>query len=262
MTEQGEVAFARYGDPDVAWHHLEQLARAVAAAPGGDEVDPADRFVEEIAEMRVASEDAVARARRHRGLRAVRSRTVTPIGQIASLPIASRPVSRTATVEDLDALRAIPWVFSWAQARVNLPGWYGLGTGLQAVASRRGGLGRLRRMRRAWPFLAVLLENAELSLAKADRGLAARYLARGDRARPRGRDLRGVGPYRATAPGGHPGRSRARPPSVRCTHAIDLRAPYVDALSFLQLRFLDDPRATRLVQATIGGVAAGMQNTG
>jgi phosphoenolpyruvate carboxylase len=254
------VAFARYGDPDVAWHHLEQLARAVAAAPGGEEDDPADRFVEEIAEMRVASEDA------WRGLVGTEGfarwfTTVTPIGQIASLPIASRPVSRTATVDDLDALRAIPWVFSWAQARVNLPGWYGLGTGLQAVASRPGGLGRLRQMRRAWPFLAVLLENAELSLAKADRGLAARYLARGDRA-----DLaaaifeewdRTERLLLAVTRGDH---VLAHRPSLHA--AIDLRAPYVDALSFLQLRFIDDARATHLVQATIGGVAAGMQNTG
>ena len=260
VTEQGEVAFARYGDPDVAWHHLEQLARAVAAAPGGDEVDPADRFVEEIAEMRVASEDA------WRGLVGTEGfarwfTTVTPIGQIASLPIASRPVSRTATVDDLDALRAIPWVFSWAQARVNLPGWYGLGTGLQAVASRPGGLGRLRRMRRAWPFLAVLLENAELSLAKADRGLAARYLARGDRP-----DLADAifeewdRTERLVLAVTQGDRVLAHRPALHA--AIDLRAPYVDALSFLQLRFIDDARATHLVQATIGGVAAGMQNTG
>ena len=104
----------------------------------------------------------------------------TPIKQIASMPIASRPVSRTSSVEDLDALRAIPWVFSWAQARVNLPGWFGLGRGLEAVADTRGGLARLRRMHRTWPFFAVLLENASVSLAKADRTLAARYLARAD----------------------------------------------------------------------------------
>ena len=105
----------------------------------------------------------------------------TPIKQIASMPIASRPVSRAASVEDLDALRAIPWVFSWAQARVNLPGWFGLGTGLEAVAARpAAGSTRLRRMHRTWPFFAVLLENASVSLAKADRTLAERYLARAD----------------------------------------------------------------------------------
>jgi len=260
VTEQGEVAFARYGDPDVAWHHLEQLARAVASAPGPDAPDPADGFASEIETMRTRSEAAWRALVTTPGFARCFT-AATPIRQIASMPIASRPVSRTATVEDLDALRAIPWVFSWAQARVNLPGWFGLGTGLEAVAATRGGLARLRRMHRAWPFFAVVLENAEMSLVKADRALAERYLARA--ARP---DIAAViteewgrteGLLLAVT--GHD-RLLAGRPSLRQT--IDLRAPYVDALSFLQLRFLDDQKATRLVQATIGGVAAGLQNTG
>jgi phosphoenolpyruvate carboxylase len=144
---------------------------------------------------------------------------------------------------------------------VNLPGWFGLGTGLAAVADQRGGLAKLRRMRREWPFFAVVLENAEVSLAKADRALATRYLARGDRS--------GIGEA-IVAEWDRTERSLlditdqdallARRPSLRS--AIAVRAPYVDALSNLQLRFLDDPRATRVVQATIAGVAAGLQNTG
>jgi len=260
VTEQGEVAFARYGDPDVAWHHLEQLARAVAAAPGLDVADPAEAFAPEIATLREASEAAWRALVGAEGF-APWFTAVTPIRQIASMPIASRPVSRAATVDDLDALRAIPWVFSWAQARVNLPGWYGLGAGLAAVADRPHGLARLRRMRREWPFFEVLLENAALSLAKADRPLAARYLARGGRP-DLGRIVeeewdRTERLLLAVTGGDHPLSQR---PSLRA--AIDLRAPYVDALSFLQLRFIDDPRATHLVQATIGGVAAGLQNTG
>ena len=260
VTEQGEVAFARYGDADVAWHHLEQIVRAVASAPEDGEPDPADRFQAEIRAMRTASESA------WRGLTGTPGfarcfTDATPIRQLATLPIASRPVSRTATVEDLDALRAIPWVFAWAQARVNLPGWYGLGSGLDAVAATRDGLARVRRMHRAWPFFAVVLENAEVSLAKADRALATRYLRRAGRpdiaaaiAEEWDRTERLL-----LAITGH-GALLAGRPSLRV--AIDLRAPYVDALSFLQLRFLDDPKATRVVQATIGGIAAGMQNTG
>ena len=260
VTEQGEVAYARYGDPDIAAHHLEQLARAVAAAPGARAPDPSLPFAAEIALMRDASEAAWRTLVGTPGFARCFT-AATPIRQIATMPLASRPVSRAATVEDLDALRAIPWVFSWAQARVNLPGWYGLGAGLEAVAGRRGGLARLRRMHREWPFFAVLLENAELSLAKADHALGARYLARADRpdlsaaiASEWDRTERLV-----LAVTGHDhllgGRTSLR-------EAIDLRAPYVDALSFLQLRFLDDPKATRLVQATIAGVAAGLQNTG
>jgi phosphoenolpyruvate carboxylase len=116
-------------------------------------------------------------------------------------------------------------------------------------------------MRREWPFFAVVLENAEVSLAKADRELAARYLARGERAAI-GDVI--IGEWDRTeslllAVTNQPGLLASRP-SLRS--AIDVRAPYVNALSNLQLRYLDEPRATRVVQATIAGVAAGLQNTG
>ena len=260
VTEQGEVAFARYGDPDIAWHHLEQLARAVAAAPGLDTPDPADAFGDEIATMRSASEAAWRALVRAPGFARCVTRA-TPIKQIASMPIASRPVSRTATVDDLDALRAIPWVFSWTQARVNLPGWFGLGTGLEAVAQSRGGLARLRRMHRTWPFFAVLLENASVSLAKADRTLAARYLARADRPE-HARAIFDEWDRTEAMLLAVTGEERLLGARAGLRSAVDLRAPYVDALSYLQLGFLDDPKATRLVQATIAGVAAGLQNTG
>ena len=192
-------------------------------------------------------------------------RRVTPIAQIGTLPIASRPVARgmDATTE-LDDLRAIPWVFAWGQSRVNLTGWYGLGAGLSAVASRRGGLGRLRAMARAWPFFATLLENAELSLAKADPAIADLYLARGDRPDLAAaiRDELARTTDLVLAVSGHTRLLDGKPDLQR---AIEYRNPYVDALSFLQVRFLegpDTPRTERLVQATISGVAAGLQNTG
>jgi phosphoenolpyruvate carboxylase len=260
VTEQGEVAFARYGDADIAWHHLEQLARAVASAPAADDPDPSDDFATEIETMRAASKHAWRALVGAPGFARCVTRA-TPIKQIASMPIASRPVSRTSNVEDLDALRAIPWVFSWAQARVNLPGWFGLGTGLEAVARTRGGLSRLKRMQRTWPFFAVLLENASVSLAKADRALAARYLARADQ--PEHADaIFDEWDRTARMILEVTGEDRLLGGRGSLAGAVDLRAPYVDALSYLQLRFLDDPKATRLVQATIAGVAAGLQNTG
>jgi phosphoenolpyruvate carboxylase len=257
VTEQGEVAFARYGDPDIAWHHLEQVVRAVGDAPGRRVHDPARAHRRPIAAMREASERAWRELVTTPGFAGCVT-AVTPIAHIATLPIASRPVSRTGTVDDLDALRAIPWVFAWAQARVNLPGWFGLGTGLEAAAETPGGVTALRRLHRGWPFFAVLLENASLSLAKADRELARRALERADRPdiagsimaewdRTESWILRLTGEDRLLA-----GR-----PALRAS--IDLRAPYVDALSYLQLAHRDD---RRVVQATIGGIAAGLQNTG
>ena len=163
-------------------------------------------------------------------------------------------------------MRAIPWVFAWGQSRINLSGWYGVGSGLEAVAEGPDGIRRLREMHRRWPFFSSFLENVQLSLAKADRQVAQLYLeAAGDAAIEadvmeefdRTLDLL----LRVTEQEvllGH------RPVLRR---AIDLRNPYVDALSFLQLRFLPDARsgdeqAGRVVAVTVGGVAAGLQNTG
>jgi phosphoenolpyruvate carboxylase len=265
VTEQGEVAFARYGDAALARRHLEQLTNAVvrttARPPGGD---PADRFAGEIEAMSAASREGYEELVHAEGFVEF-FRRVTPIAQIGTLPIASRPVSRgmdASTV--LEDLRAIPWVFAWGQSRVNLTGWYGLGTGMEAVASRRGGVARLRAMARDWPFFATLLENAELSLAKADPAIADLYLARGDR--PDLTDAIHDELARTTemvlSVTGHARLLDSKPDLQR---AIEFRNPYVDALSFLQVRFLSEPqdaRTERLVQATISGVAAGLQNTG
>jgi len=263
VTEQGEMAFARYGDAMLARRHLEQLTHAVVRATArGDEPDPADAFELELESMAEASREAYEALVGSPGF--VRFfRKVTPIAQISTLPIASRPVARgLGRADELDDLRAIPWVFAWGQSRVNLPGWYGLGTGLDAVARRRGGLTTLRAMFRDWPFFTAMIENAELSLAKADPGIAELYMSRGDRddlaadirdEMTRTREL-------VLQVAGHPELLDCRP---ELQQAVELRNPYVDALSFLQLRFLDGRgRAERLVQATVNGVSAGLRNTG
>ncbi|HEY5905093.1 MAG TPA: phosphoenolpyruvate carboxylase, partial [Actinomycetota bacterium] len=243
--------------------HLEQLTSAVVRVTAADGApDPADRFERQVERMAEASRARYESLVRSPGF--VRYfRQVTPIAQISTLPIASRPVSRgVGEADDLDDLRAIPWVFAWGQSRVNLPGWYGLGAGLDAVARERGGLATLRAMFREWPFFTALIENAELSLAKADPAIAELYLARGDRddlsAAIREEMARTTELVLQVA--GHPELLDCRP---ELQQAVELRNPYVDALSFLQLRFLDGRgRAERLVQATVNGVAAGLRNTG
>jgi phosphoenolpyruvate carboxylase len=175
---------------------------------------------------------------------------------------------------DLNDLRAIPWVFAWSQTRVNLPGWFGLGSGLAAIEADPDGTGVLRRAYREWPLFGVLLDNAEMSLAKTDRPIASRYLALG------GRDdltARVLAEYDLTkrlvlAVTGHDRLLADRPVLSR---AVALRDPYVDALSYLQLRALAALRAPagpgeedtqerleRLLLLTVNGVAAGLQNTG
>jgi len=202
---------------------------------------------------------------------------VTPIRELGLLQLGSRPARRGGGGFDLAGLRAIPWVFAWSQNRCNLPGWYGLGTGLATVAGEPGGTATLQAMYREWPFFRSLIENAEMSLAKADPLVAEPYLRLGGRPdlvaaireefrRTRALVLEVTGAERLL---GH------RPVLRR---AVDLRNPYVDALSFLQVRFLAELRASRLAEReaaaddggrmadlvllTVNGVAAGLQNTG
>lgn len=261
VTEQGEAAFQRYGNRAVALRHLEQVTNAVLLAPGHGAPDPAEPFAPSIATMERASIEAY-RALLDDPRFAECVRRATPLRAIGELPIASRPVSRDAS-GGLAAIRAIPWVFAWAQSRVNLTGWYGLGRGLEAVAGQPGGLASLRTMYRRWPFFAAFLENAELSLAKADRAIAELYLARAGAPELAATILEEFDRTEQLVLA-VTGRDRvlAGRPALRA--AIDLRNPYVDALSFLQLRFLDDgsARGRRIVHATISGVAAGLQNTG
>ena len=111
---------------------------------------------------------------------------MTPIAEIAELKIGSRPASRTKS-DRIEDLRAIPWVFSWAQARVMLPGWYGVGHG---AARRSSDKGLLREMVEGWPFFRATLDNLEMVLAKSDMAIAARYADLVEDAGAARRDLR------------------------------------------------------------------------
>jgi phosphoenolpyruvate carboxylase len=279
VTEQGEVIFARYGHPVIAQRHLEQVTSAVllASVPG-----EGARGAAMAAEFRpVADQIAVAALRAYRTLVETEGfagwlARISPLEEISEMRIGSRPARRSGAA-GLDDLRAIPWVFAWAQTRLNLPGWYGLGSGLAAVTGSERGLREARRAYRGWPLLTVLFDNAEMSLAKTDRWIGARHLALGGRD-----DLTGLvlGEYDLTrrlllAVTGHDRLLADRPVLSR---AVALRDPYVDALSHLQLRALtalrslpaggdearqaERERLRRLLLLSVNGVAAGLQNTG
>jgi len=267
VTEQGEVIFARYGNRSIARRHLEQVTSAVleASVPRPAATDPAHRF-RELAQLI----DAPSRAAYRKLVEAPGFERwfleVSPIEELGRLRIASRP-QRRAKGHRLEDLRAIPWVFAWSQMRLNLPGWYGLGSGLAAAP-----LHELQRAYAEWPLFNVMLDNAEMSLAKTDRRIAERYLKLGDRP-----DLAALllEEYdltldRVLAVTGH---TRLLEDRRVLSWAIELRNPYVDALSHLQLRALralrnrqtsraDRARAERVFQLSVNGVAAGLQNTG
>lgn len=270
ITEQGEALAARYADPDLAHRHLEQVAHAFILSSARD----AGPLPELPARYSEAMERA-ARAARDRYRALLESdgfldffHTVTPIEEISRLDIGSRP-ARRAGDRSLDNLRAIPWVFSWTQCRANLPGWFGLGSGLAALPPEL-----TAEMVREWPFFRTLIDFAQMSLAKADLDIFERYLElvpEGLRAR-----------FRAII---HEEHARTVEQVERATgHAllehdptlarsIELRNPYVDPISFLQVELLGRLRALPeesperegleyAVLVSLLGVAAGMRNTG
>ena len=279
VTEQGEVIFARYGHPVIAQRHLEQVTSAVllASAPGAAASSRAlaQRFRPVADRMAAAALPAYRELVGAPGFAAWLAR-ISPLEELSRMRIGSRPARRGGgSATDLAELRAIPWVFAWAQTRLNLPGWYGLGSGLAAVVAEPGGLDEARRAYQGWPLLTVLLENAEMSLAKTDRRMAARHLALGGRD-----DLSALvlAEYDLARQlllevTGHERLLANRPVLSR---AVTLRDPYVDALSYLQLRALAGLRTEpgaggpadqsdqleRLLLLSVNGVAAGLQNTG
>lgn len=278
LTEQGEVILARYGDPFIAMQHVEQVTAAtlLASAPSVERrIAAADEQFADLAQVLADT----SRARFHELVRSPEFARwfaqVTPLEEIGLLAIGSRPSKRGLSTRTLDDLRAIPWVFSWSQARVNLAGWYGLGTALSTFArSRPDGLEVLRVALREWPLFTTLVENAEMSVAKADERIARRYLELGDRpdlATQVLDELRLTREWvlRVTE---QTWLLEHRPALGR---AVQLRAPYVDALSLLQVRALralrtaEDPgssdtltRWQHLLLLTVNGVSAGLKNTG
>ena len=272
LTEQGEVIFARYGEPAIAKRHIDQVAAAMllASSPSVERTNrhAAERFHAIGATMDAASRDRFAALVNAPGF-APWFAQVTPMEEIGLLALGSRPARRGLSVESLADLRAIPWVFAWSQARINLAGWFGLGTALEAV----GDEGQLRRAYEQWPLFRTLIDNVAMSLAKTDDRIAMRYLDLGDREELATLVREEMALTRAWVVRITDGDELlANKPVLQ--RAVKLRSPYVDALSLLQLRALRtlrddaangrdlDPDQQRLLLLSVNGVSAGLQNTG
>jgi phosphoenolpyruvate carboxylase len=278
ITEQGEVLSTRYHDRELATRILEQVTYGVMlgvhAAEGGER-QPAP-WLEAMDQMSAAA-GAAYRALVHEDPEfLVFWQQGTPIDEIGNLKLGSRPAFRKATrrVEDL---RAIPWVFSWMQSRWNFPGWFGLGTGLERVLKRGpAGLELLREMHRNWPFFRTLIDNAELTMRKADMGIAALYASLVEDRRIRARFQRVLrAEFRRAeaailAVTGEPRLLHGDPVLRR---SVDLRNPYVDPLNYVQVEMLrrlrrasgenTGPDAIRgVIELTVSGISAGLKNTG
>lgn len=267
FTEQGEVISFRYALPDMARRHLEQIVHAALICEGSRGAAVADR---EIGTSMDALADSSMRA--YRGLIDhpefwewfVAS---TPIAQIASLPIASRPVSRAKGRMDFDGLRAIPWGFSWIQIRALVPGWFGVGSALkQAGLSESAGIGALSEH----PFVGSLLDNVCQELARARMPIVCRYASLAPQSSPILAMI--LDEYESTRSAvlQITGRKSLLEHAPAIERAIAQRNPWTDVLNLIQIELLGRLRQGRgdpeelggALQGTISGIAAAMQSTG
>ncbi|GAA0589036.1 phosphoenolpyruvate carboxylase [Caenispirillum bisanense] len=275
ITEQGEVIAAKYGNPDVGRRNLEILAAATLEAtllpPEG--AGPDDAW---LAVMEELSQHAL---RAYRGLvyetegfeRYFWSATV--IGEIANLNIGSRPASRTKSTRIAD-LRAIPWVFSWAQCRLMLPGWYGFGSAVQAFLAARpdDGMDTLRAMYGGWPFFRMLLSNMDMVLAKSDIAIASRYAALVEDEALREEVFGRIrAEWEATIETllAIMGQEELLEGNPLLARSIRNRFPYLDPLNHIQVELLRRHRQGETddiirdgIHLTINGIAAGLRNSG
>jgi phosphoenolpyruvate carboxylase len=280
ITEQGEVITSKYSTPEVGRRNLERLMAATIEATLTDHesaVEPAEIFHPVMDRL-----SALA----FRAYRALVYETPgftqyfhesTPLSEIATLNIGSRPSSRASSgrIEDL---RAIPWVFSWAQCRVLLPGWYGFGSAVDAwLDENADGMETLQRMARTWPFFRMLLSNVDMVLGKSDMAVASRYAelvtdvalreqifgtieAEWHRTR---RVLLSI-----------TGQERLLADNADLERSFANRVPYMDPLNHLQIALLRRHRASvasdaspenrieRGIHLTINGISAGLRNSG
>lgn len=275
ITEQGEVIASKYANPEVGRRNLEILVAATLEATLTDhenQVERAEAFHQVMDEL---SRRAFAA---YRGLVyetpgfTTYFRESTPLSEIANLNIGSRPASRKKS-DAIEDLRAIPWVFSWAQCRLMLPGWYGFGTAVAGwLEANPEGLPVLQRMYRHWPFFRTLLSNMDMVLAKTDLAIASRYAelvtdpalrqqvfgriqAEWELTRQHLLAIEEQQDFLADNP--------------LLKRSIRNRFPYMDPLNHLQVELLrrhrsgaEDERIARGIHITINGIAAGLRNSG
>ncbi|ODP39657.1 phosphoenolpyruvate carboxylase [Sphingomonas turrisvirgatae] len=270
ITEQGEVIAAKYGTRESAATNLEAMASAtLLASLEPQRLSEADATRFEAAMDQLSGTAFTAYRALVYGTDGFRTffRQMTPIAEIAGLKIGSRPASRKKS-DAIEDLRAIPWVFSWAQARVMLPGWYGVGQALSAFPDR----GLLREMAAGWPLFAATLANLEMVLAKSDMAIAERYAglvedrALADAIFTRIRDDWQV-THDQLLEVTRQTRLLEKHPALETS--IRLRLPYIEPLNLLQVELLKRHRAGEIdakieqgIMLSINAIATALRNSG
>ncbi len=276
LTEQGEVITNRYANPTLAYRHLEQVVNAVLLTSHPDRMafTPKATWEAALRDLAEIAEETYRKLIHQSPELLVYFQQTTPISEIGALNIGSRPAKRKATVGITD-LRAIPWVFAWTQSRVVVPGWYGVGTAFTFWAQDKADRWNLlQEMYRDWLFFHSMIDNAQMSMRKADMLIASVYatlaetpirdfvfpVLKAEFARTEQAILRITG--QQDLMDNEPWLQRA----------IRVRNPYIDPMNFIQVALLERVRGTHneeeiaalhdAIRLSVNGIAAGLRNTG
>ena len=275
LTEQGETIASKYSDALLGRENLETLVAATLEASLLQALGPDAAVRRYAAVMDTLSTHACSayRALVYETPGFVEYfRMTTPIAEIAELNIGSRPASRKASwgIEDL---RAIPWVFSWAQCRLLLPGWYGFASAVEVwLTGHPQGMDMLREMYQRWPFFRSVISNMDMVLAKTDLSIASRYAELLEDAALRERVLARIGGELQRSIGyllEITGQETLLASNPELAQSIRSRVPYLDPLNHLQIELLRRYRAgdtdeltRRGIHLSINGLTAGLRNSG
>ena len=275
LTEQGEIIAAKYGNKDAAYYNLETLFSAVIERMNADMVNIDIRDIPEIKEM--MDEIVEDSYKTYRKLVFEDPNfynyffEATPIKEVSSLNIGSRPASRKK-ITDIGGLRAIPWVFSWSQSRIMLPGWYGVGTAFSNFINKESGnIDKLRTMYKDWPFFTSLLSNVDMVMSKSDMEIAKEYanLCKDDKTKEVYDKILKEWKLTKQVVLDISEHKEFLEDNTYLTKSLENRLQYFNTLNLLQIELIRRAREEETLESqintihiTINGVATGLRNSG
>ena len=275
LTEQGEIIAAKYGNSDAAYYNLEALFSAVIQRMNADKVNT---DIRDIPEIQVIMDEIVEDSyNKYRELVFENPNfynyffEATPIKEISSLNIGSRPASRKK-ITDIGGLRAIPWVFSWSQSRIMLPGWYGVGTAFSNFINKdKGNIEKLRKMYKEWPFFTSLLSNVDMVMSKSDMDIAKEYanLCKEEETKQVYEEILREWNLTKQVVLEISEHKEFLEDNTYLTRSLENRLQYFNTLNLIQLELIKRSREGKLpesqintIHITINGVATGLRNSG
>ena len=275
LTEQGEIIAAKYGNSDAAYYNLEALFSAVIQRMNTDKINT---DIRDIPEIQVIMDEIVEDSyNKYRELVFKNPNfynyffEATPIKEISSLNIGSRPASRKK-ITDIGGLRAIPWVFSWSQSRIMLPGWYGVGTAFSNFINKdKGNIEKLRKMYKEWPFFTSLLSNVDMVMSKSDMDIAKEYanLCKEEETKKVYEEILREWNLTKQVVLEISEHKEFLEDNTYLTRSLENRLQYFNTLNLIQLELIKRSREGKLpesqintIHITINGVATGLRNSG